>query len=153
MVAETVRRMNEQRRENRQGIDQGSLWLLVCTLLALVVAADPPFGLLRGVASVGAGALVGLLVSRYYSKRASEEPREEADKLRRETEDMRHYINALISYLEAAGEIRVVRNGNGRPIKTEIIRVIGIASEEAVGSPLVLQDNPPESGQGHEDAP
>lgn len=39
---------------------------------------------------------------------------------------MRHYIDALISYLEAAGAIRVVRDEDGRPIETQIIRLSGV---------------------------
>jgi hypothetical protein len=65
------------------------------------------------------------VISYYFARKASEELREEADKLREETKDVSHYINALISYLEAAGAISVVRDEAGRPIETRIIRLSG----------------------------
>jgi hypothetical protein len=97
------------------------------------------------------GIVVGGLVAYYFFRQASKELQAEAETLRRETEDARHYVNALISYLEAAGQIEVVRDEDGRPIQTRIIRLEGIASEEEVRSPTVTQDEPPESPQSLED--
>ena len=97
------------------------------------------------------GIVVGGLVAYYFSRQASKELQAEAETLRRETEDARHYVNALISYLEAAGQIEVVRSEDGRPIQTRIIRLEGIASEEEVWSSAVTQDEPLESPQSRED--
>ena len=106
---------------------------------------------LYGVAGILLGGLVTLRVAAYYSRQGSEELRTAANKLRQETEDIRHYINALISYLEAAGAIRVVRDENGRPIKTQIIRVSGVIEGKsgAVATPTVRQGDPP-ADQGEE---
>jgi hypothetical protein len=98
------------------------------------------------------GIVVGGLVAYYFSRQASKELQAEAETLRRETEDARHYVNALISYLEAAGQIEVVRGEDGRPIQTRIIRPGGIASEEEVWSPTVTQEEPPESPQSFKDS-
>jgi hypothetical protein len=98
------------------------------------------------------GIVVGGLVAYYFFRRASKELQAEAETLRRETEDARHYVNALISYLEAAGQIEVVRDEDGRPIQTRIIRLESIASEEEeIWSPPVTHDEPPESPQSLED--
>ena len=75
------------------------------------------------VAGVVFGGIVSAVISYYFSRKASKELRAEAGGLRRETEDVRHYINALITYLEAAGEIQVRRDENGRPIETRIIQL------------------------------
>jgi hypothetical protein len=77
------------------------------------------------VAGIVFGGVVSAVISYYFARKASEELREEADKLREETKDVSHYINALISYLEAAGAISVVRDEAGRPIETRIIRLSG----------------------------
>jgi gas vesicle protein len=54
------------------------------------------------VAGIVFGGAVSAAVSYYFSRQGSKQLREEADKLLKETEDVRHYVNALISYLEAA---------------------------------------------------
>jgi hypothetical protein len=78
-----------------------------------------------------AGIVFGGLIALYFSRRAAEELRREADTLRRETEDARHYVNALISYLEAAGQITVRRDEEGRPLEVRILRTSGTASGRA----------------------
>jgi hypothetical protein len=98
-----------------------------------------------------AGIALGALIAYYFSRQASKQLQAEADALRRETENARHYVNALISYLEAAGQIEVVRDETGRPIQTKIIRLKGIASEEEAGRLTATRDEPPESPQSHED--
>jgi hypothetical protein len=97
------------------------------------------------------GVVLGGLIAYYFSRQASEELRAEADALQRETEDARHYVNALISYLEAGGQIEVVRDEDGRPIQTKIVRSKDIASEEEAGRLTATQNAPPESPQGPED--
>jgi hypothetical protein len=74
--------------------------------------------------------------------------------MRRETGDARHYVNALISYLEAAGQIEVVRDEDGRPIQTKIIRLSGTMSGEMgmFGTLTVGRDEPPESPQSRKDS-
>ena len=104
--------------------------------------------------AVGAflGGLISWLITWWYSRQGSEE-------LRREAEDVRHYVNALISYLEGAGVIRVVRDDNDRPIETKIIRISGISGGEggmSVGLSVgdqeqVPPDVPSESEQADED--
>jgi hypothetical protein len=75
--------------------------------------------------------VVGGLIAYYFSRQASKELRAEAETMRRETEDARHYVNTLISYLvEAAGQIEVVRDEDGRPIQTKIIRLSGTMGGE-----------------------
>jgi hypothetical protein len=91
-----------------------------------------------------AGIALGGLIAYYFSRQASKGLRAEADALRRETEDARHYVNALLSYLEAAGQIEVVRDETGRPIQTKIIRSKGIASEEEAGRLTTTREEPPE---------
>jgi hypothetical protein len=97
-------------------------------------------------------ALVGILiggaitafVSRYYYQRASQDLREEADKLVRKTEDVRLYVDALISYLEAAGQAKVTRDAEDRPIKVQFLRGGGIASAPSVGGGTITQTQPEE---------
>jgi hypothetical protein len=104
------------------------------------------------VASIALGGLISAVISWIFARRASKELRAEAAALRRETEDVRHYINALITYLEAAGVISVVRDENGRPIETTII---GLSPAElgARGLPATIKvDDPPEGeGPAHHD--
>jgi hypothetical protein len=75
-----------------------------------------------------AGVVLGGLIAYYYSSQASKELRREVDTLRRETEEARHYVNALISYLEAAGQIIVSRDADGRPLQVQILRGGGLSS-------------------------
>jgi hypothetical protein len=77
------------------------------------------------------GVVIGGVISLYFSRRASRELRREADALRREAQEARHYVNSLISYLEAAGQITVRRDELGRPIQVQILRGGGIASPRA----------------------
>lgn len=84
----------------------------------LLVAAILPIGAFRGFAGILAGALVTVAVGQYYHRRASRELRSEAEALRRESEEARHYTDALITHLESAGVIEVVRRSpSGRPGK------------------------------------
>jgi hypothetical protein len=80
------------------------------------------------VASIALGGIVSAVVSYIFARQASKELREEAGALRRETEDVRHYVNALISYLEAAGSIEVRRDEAGRPLEVRIIYLSGTIS-------------------------
>ena len=77
------------------------------------------------------GVVLGGLISLYFARRASQELRREADALRRETEEARRYVNAPISYLEAAAQITVRRDEAGRPVQVQILRGGGIASPRA----------------------
>jgi gas vesicle protein len=101
------------------------------------------------------GGLISAAISYIFARKASKELREEADALRRETEDVRHYINALICYLEAAGAISVVRDEEGRPIETTIIHasaaaltVSGMSARATVeeGDPPEGEERVPEEG-------
>jgi hypothetical protein len=103
------------------------------------------------------GGIISAGISYIFAQKASKELREEADALRRETEDVRHYINALISYLEAAGSIEVRRNEAGRPIEVRIIYLSGTISGggSMSGNPTVGEGDQPEgensAPQGDED--
>jgi hypothetical protein len=99
-----------------------------------------------------AGVVLGGLIAYYYSGHASKELRREADALRRETEDARHYVNALISYLEAAGQISVRRDADSRPIQVQILRGGGIASPRASSHAVRTLTSSPEQPQEAEDA-
>jgi hypothetical protein len=101
---------------------------------------------------VVAGVMLGGLIAYYFFRRASREVQAEADALRRETENARHYVNGLISYLENAGQIEVVRDEDGRPIQTKIVRLIGNASEEEAGRlTTATRHQPPELPKSPED--
>lgn len=98
------------------------------------------------------GAIISAVISYVFARKASRELREEADALRRETEDVRHYINALITYLEAAGIISVVRDEAGRPIETQIIKASAAVLGASGLSATISVDDPPE-GESSEAAP
>jgi hypothetical protein len=100
-------------------------------------------------AGIVVGGIISTAISYYFAQKASKELREEADALRRETEDVRHYINALITYLEAAGAISVVRDENGRPIETTIIRLSAAELGASGRAATIKVDDPPE-GEGPE---
>jgi gas vesicle protein len=98
------------------------------------------------------GGLISAAISYIFARKASKELRAEAYALRRETEDVRHYINALITYLEAAGATSVVRDEEGRPIETRISHlseaVLGVS-----GLPATIKVDDPPEGEGNEAAP
>ena len=82
--------------------DSGVWWLSALAVLMLTIAADPP-GVLGGmsiVASVLAGAFLGIAVSRYYSRQASEEPRREIENLRERNEKLRQLTITLLQNLD-----------------------------------------------------
>ncbi len=74
------------------------------------------------VVGIALGALVTFLVSRHYYQRASQDLQTEAEGLRRQAREAREYVNTLISYLESAGQIRVTRDEEGRPIDIKVLR-------------------------------
>jgi gas vesicle protein len=95
------------------------------------------------VAGIVVGGIISAVISYIFAQQASKELREEADGLRRETEDVRHYINALITYLEAAGMIQVRRDENGRPIETRIIRLsAAMSGVSGVSATPTVQERP-----------
>jgi hypothetical protein len=98
------------------------------------------------------GVVLGGLIAYYYSSQASKELRREANALRRETEEARHYINALISYLEAAGQISVRRDADGRPIQVQILRGGGIVSPRESSHAVPTLTSSLEQPQEAEDA-
>jgi predicted transcriptional regulator len=94
------------------------------------------------------GGLIAAVIAYYFARKASRELREVADDLRRETQDVRHYIDALITYLEAAGAISVVRDEEGRPIETKILN-LSAAWLGVRGLPATIKvEDPPESEGG-----
>lgn len=127
--------------------DWGSLWLIVGTALTLVIAVDPPFGFgsLRIVASLVAGALLTLLVSRYYYRRASEELRSEAAVLRSETAELRHHMRLLMRALQNEGAVEFTWK-EGKP-DAHVVRI-----SAASGGVADMSSNPTVGGEGNEDA-
>src|SRR5918998_494821 len=76
----------------------------------------------KDLALLGAAISAGL--SWYFYQQASDDLRNEAEQLRRETKDVQHYTDALITYLDAAGAIHpVARDEAGKPIPTVITRL------------------------------
>jgi hypothetical protein len=84
LVEKGVRGMNERERDNAQGTHWLVQLLALLTVPMLAMAAIPPFdlGWLSRVASVLAGAFIGLLISWYYSQKASKELKDAAEELR-----------------------------------------------------------------------
>jgi hypothetical protein len=113
-VEEVVRRMTPV-------LDRVNLGLIVGTVLALMIAVDPPFGFgpLRIVASLIAGALLSLIVSRYYSRRASEELRSEAERLRKQT-------NLILRAMHNTGFAEITWDEHGEP-EGMVIKLSGAA--------------------------
>ena len=80
-------------------------------LIAWLAVRLLPYGVLLG-AAISAG------LSWYFYQQASDDLRNEAEQLRRETKDVQHYTDALITYLDAAGAIHPVpRDKEGNPIR------------------------------------
>jgi hypothetical protein len=104
------------------------------------------------VAGIVFGGIISAAISYYFARKSTQELRAVADGLRRETEDVRHYINALITYLEAAGAISVVRDESERPIETRITRM-SVATLGASGLPATVKVDDPPEGEGGEAAP
>jgi hypothetical protein len=135
----------------------------VALVLVIILAATVSYDVLLALVGIIIGGAITFAASRYYYQRASDDLRKEAEQLRRKTEDaagrlaretkvVRHYINALITYLEAAGVISVVRNEEGVPIETTIISLSGASLGVSGLAATIKVDDPPE-GEGGEDAP
>jgi gas vesicle protein len=92
------------------------------------------------VAGIVIGGLISTAISYYFARESSKELRNQAERLRR-------YNDALLTYLDAAGEIHPVqRNEAGDPISPVIVRMED-ASLEARGESAevtVDEDKPPE---------
>ena len=125
---------------------------LLC-LIAWLAVRLLPYGVLLSLIGVLLGAAISAGLSWYFYQQASDDLRNEAEQLRRETKDVQHYTDALITYLDAAGAIHPVpRDKAGKPIRTEISRL----SEAALGvsglPATVKVDDPPE-GERSQAAP
>jgi hypothetical protein len=83
---------------------------LVLAALALGIAVGSIPEVLRSVGDVGLGTILGLLVSRYYSKRASVVLWSEAEALREETEKLRDHTTLILRGFEEGGS-RGISNG------------------------------------------
>lgn len=101
------------------------------------------------VVGVVVGGIISAAISYYFARKASKVLCKEAGGLLRETEDVRHYVNTLISYLEAAGTIEVVRDQAGRPIEIRIIKASAAMSGTGgmSATPTVVHHEQPE-GEG-----
>jgi hypothetical protein len=118
-------------------------WVILVAVFVLVLAASPVPGAFRGVAGILAGALVTVAVGQYYYRRAERDLREAPGALRRESAEARHYTDALISYLEAAGVIEVRRASQGRPLRIVPLRGRAVGSSGASASFAVGGEGPP----------
>lgn len=101
------------------------------------------------------GGIISALVAYVSFRSSSRQLRSEAEKLRRETTDVRHYVDALITYLQAAGSIRVTRGEDGRPLKVQFIGPPAfIESKAEVFEPRgIEQDDPTRADQDREKTP
>src|SRR5829696_291424 len=124
---------------------------LLCLIAWLAVRLSP-YGVLLSLIGVLLGAAISAGFSWYFYQQASDDLRKEAEQLRRETKDVQHYTDALITYLDAAGAIHPVpRDKAGNSIPTEIIR-LSHAELGARGQAATVkggQDKPPE-GEGQQ---
>jgi hypothetical protein len=83
-----------------RAFDSTDALLFVLAALALWFAVGPTSEVQNTLGSFGAGTFLSLLVSRYYSKRATEDLRKEADALREETEKLRRHTTLIMRGLE-----------------------------------------------------
>jgi hypothetical protein len=77
-------------------------------LIAWLAVRLLPYGVLLSLIGVLLGAAISAGLSWYFYQQASDDLRNEAEQLRRETKDVQHYTDALITYLDAAGAIHPV---------------------------------------------
>ena len=91
------------------------------------------------------GGLITWLVTWLYYQRASEDLRAESTELRKETELVRHYVDALITYLTEAGQIeQPSRDSTGRPIPTQFVEGGGVESPgRDLGPAVRVEDTSP----------
>ena len=78
------------------------------------------------------GGLITWLVTWLYYQRASQDLRAESTELRKETELVRRYVDALITYLVEEGQMEQPPRDSttGRPIATQFIQGGGIESTD-----------------------
>ena len=122
----------------------------VCILVASL-QASLPYAVWLTVVGVLVGVLVGgaitALFSWYFYQQAG-------DELRKEAAELRHYVNALISYLEAQGYIPEVRyDEEYRPQETKILRPGSITPPEQPPPSAAVQSDPPEESQDRDNTP
>jgi hypothetical protein len=98
-----------------RAFDRTDVLLIVFAALALWFAVFSACEVLNALGSFGAGTFLSLLVSRYYSKRAAEELREEADTLREESDKLQRLVTLIIRGLDEAGLIDVTKDERGMP--------------------------------------
>jgi len=117
---------------------------LLCLIAWLAVRLSP-YGVLLSLIGVLLGAAISAGFSWYFYQQASDDLRKEAEQLRRETKDVQHYTDALITYLDAAGAIHPVpRDKAGKPIPTPISK-LAHAELGVSGLPATVKvDDPPE---------
>jgi hypothetical protein len=113
-------------------------------------AAALPAAAWLAVVSVLLGGAITACFAWYFYWHSAKDLKDEAAALRLETERVRNYIDALISYQEAKGVIKVVRDEQGRPIRTQILRLEGIPppdASELSGSFTLTQEDPPTNSE------
>ena len=85
------------------------------------------------VAGVVIGGLISLAVSAYYSRRASEELRAEAERLRQESEWLHDITLRMLQTISGGGQVEVNRDEQGR--------ATGVQHGITIGDSLGLQDD------------
>lgn len=79
------------------------------------------------------GGIITVVISYIFARKASKELREEAEDLRRETREVRHYVKVLMGFLEEAGWVEARWDDQGRPTLVRFLRG-GAASVPRPGS-------------------
>ncbi len=119
-----IRRMNPR--------DRYLLYALLLTLLALVIVPGGRFppGLSNAV-GILAGAIIGYLISSYFSRKASSELQAEADKL-----------SLIMRALESAGTVEFTRDEHGREVGVVVkVQASSTGSSSVSATATVRKDN------------
>jgi hypothetical protein len=124
MMMGIVRRMDPR--------DRYILYALLLTLLALVIVPGGRFppGLSNAV-GILAGAIIGYLISSYFSRKASSELQAEADKL-----------SLIMRALESAGTVEFTRDEHGREVGVVVkVQASSTGSSSVSATATVRKDN------------
>jgi hypothetical protein len=112
--------------------DRYLLYALLLTLLALVIVPGGRFppGLSNAV-GILAGAIIGYLISSYFSRKASSELQAEADKL-----------SLIMRALESAGTVEFTRDEHGREVGVVVkVQASSTGSSSVSATATVRKDN------------
>jgi hypothetical protein len=110
--------------------DRYLLYALLLTLLALVIVPGGRFppGLSNAV-GILAGAIIGYLISSYFSRKASSELQAEADKL-----------SLIMRALESAGTVEFTRDEHGREVGVVVKVQASSTGSSSVSATATVRD-------------